>query len=617
MPPHPVRLVATPSDPAPAQTVLPAGGPDGRQGNGSDGVFVIKISSSRSRAPVRVVEDAPDPAPTAPVARLPDPIPVPAAEEVRSPDRSVGAAQPPERSTPARAAEGLAFGSLPSAPAPPQPPAAPTPAFLPPVGVAASPAPTITAPSLVVPAPAAAASTGGNSTITLPISTSAPLADAKPAAPPAATPPEDKEPKRRALPAPFNSPPYPSGEYQGYPLIGVPPDTTRWPLMKLLQGTWYGDLLDSARIRAYGWLNVSANWSTSKKSNTPDSYWIVPNSFQLDQAILRVERQVDSVQTDHIDWGFRSTLLYGIDYRYMTSGGWFSGQLLNNNFLYGVDPTEQYVDVYVPGVAQGMIVRVGRWIACPDIETQFAPDNYMGSHSILFTFDTYTQTGVMATFMLNKQWMVQGAIEAGTDMAPWYRGAIATGMFGVRWVAQDNNDSIYTCLNNINNAKFRYFMEHDQLSGHDNFNYIVSTWQHRFSKEILTKTEAYFMWQIDGVLGGTPSLGPPKSFGGGGGIGPTIPGMSLTYGTVNYTMFQLSPKSFITFRNEVWKDEKGERSGFPSTYTSNSIGLTYNITPILQVRPEVGFYRSWSVPAFDQGTRKNMVMCGVDMTLRF
>jgi hypothetical protein len=41
-----------------------------------------------------------------------------------------------------------------------------------------------------------------------------------------------------------------------------------------------------------------------------------------------------------------------------------------------------------------MIVRVGRWIATPDIETQYAPDNYLVSHSLLFTFDTYTQTGI-------------------------------------------------------------------------------------------------------------------------------------------------------------------------------------------------------------------------------
>ena len=128
------------------------------------------------------------------------------------------------------------------------------------------------------------------------------------------------------------------------------------------------------------------------------------------------------MQTDHIDWGFRSVALFGTDYRYMVAGGWqpASDELLLRNELYGLDLTEQYFELYLPGVAQGMMVRVGRWIACPDIETQYAPDNYMATHSILFTFDTYTQTGVMLSFMLNQQWMVQGALTAGTDMAPWY-----------------------------------------------------------------------------------------------------------------------------------------------------------------------------------------------------
>jgi hypothetical protein len=349
----------------------------------------------------------------------------------------------------------------------------------------------------------------------------------------------------------------------------------------------------------------------------PDSYWIVPNKPVLDQAILRFERLPDTVQTDHIDWGFRSTILYGIDYRYMTAGGWFSDQLLKHNFLYGADPTEQYIDVYIPKVAQGLIVRVGRWIACPDIETQFAPDNYLGTHSILFTFDTYTQTGIMLNLLLNEQWFVQGAIEAGTDMAPWYKGAIPTGMFGVRWVSLDNNDSVYTCLNNINQAKFRHFFDDGQPSGHDNFNYIVSTWQHRFNPYIHTKTEAYFMWQFDAVKGGTPSIGPAKPFGGGGGIGAPIPGASLTYGTVNYTIFQTSRKGYITVRNEYWRDEQGERSGFAGVYTSNTIGYAHYITPDILVRPEIGFYRNWTQNAFDLGTRHNMLLTGFDVTLRF
>ena len=139
---------------------------------------------------------------------------------------------------------------------------------------------------------------------------------------------ESKEPPRRALPAPFASPPFPSAEYQGNPLIGVPPSDTVYPLMKAIYSTPCGEAIKKSRVKAYGWINGSGNLSTCKNSNTPDSYWIVPNRVELDQFIFRVEREVDSVQTDHVDIGFRSTFLYGIDYRYMTAGGWTSYQLL-------------------------------------------------------------------------------------------------------------------------------------------------------------------------------------------------------------------------------------------------------------------------------------------------
>ncbi len=425
------------------------------------------------------------------------------------------------------------------------------------------------------------------------------------------------EPPRRAMPSPWDSPPFPSSEYQGYPLIGIPYSTTEYPLMSAIYGGPYGDAIKASRVKAYGWLNPSGNWSTSANSNMPSAYWLVANQPLLNQAVFRIEREVDTVQTDRIDIGFRSSLLYGTDYRYMTAGGWFSDQLLKYNQLYGFDPTEQYIDVYIPRVMEGLIVRIGRWIACPDIETQFAPDNYLATHSLLFTFDTYTQTGIMATVMINKQWMAQAGIHAGTDMAPWYEGATPTGMLGVRWVSLDNNDSVYLVLNSINNAKFRHFNVDGQPAGHDNFNYLVGTWQHRFNRKIHTKFESYIMWQFDAVVGGTPSIGPVRWFGGGGGIGKPIPGTSWTYGILNYTMFQVSPKDFITVRNEWWRDEEGERSGFASNYTSSTIGLNHQFNPVLTIRPEIGYYRSYDVPAFDNGTRKDMVLGGLDMIFRF
>ena len=430
---------------------------------------------------------------------------------------------------------------------------------------------------------------------------------------------EETPPARRALPAPFDSPPFPSGEYQGYPLIGVPASDSAYPLMKAINGGPCGDTFKNLKINIDGWVNASANWSNARNSNAPTAYWLVPNALELDQLVLRTQRTADTVQTDHVDWGFRSVLLYGQDYRYMVAGGWqpASDELLLRNEQYGLDLTEQYFEVYLPGITQGMMVRVGRWIACPDIETQYAPDNYMASHSLLFTYDTYTQTGVMLSFMLNEQWMVQGAITAGTDMAPWYEGATPTGMFGVRWVSEDNKDSIYTCLNNINSAEFRHFELAEGPAGHDNYNYIVSTWQHAFNEKVHTKTEGYFMWQRDAELGGTPSLGPVMPFGGGGGDGQLLPGMSYTYGVLNYTMFEISKKDFITIRNEWWRDERGMRSGYPGVYTSHALGLTHNFNSVLQIRPEIGYYRNWTEPAFDLGTKQGLWLCGFDMTYHF
>lgn len=421
---------------------------------------------------------------------------------------------------------------------------------------------------------------------------------------------------RRALPAPLKSPPMPTAEWQGFPLVGVPPSDSVYPLMKGIYATPWGDAVKDSRIKLYGWINASGNWSTARDSNTPSSYWVNPNRFVLDQAVVRLERELDTVQTDRIDWGFRITGDFGIDYRYFTAGGWFSDQLLVHNRLYGWDPTEAYVSVYIPGVAQGMILTVGRWIATPDIETQYAPDNYMATHSILFTVDVYTETGIMATVMLNPQWTVQACLHAGADMAPWYAGAIPTGMMGVRWVSMDNNDSIYAVLNAVNNAEFRYFDLRGQPAGHHNYNIFQATWQHKFNEKIHTKTEAYVMWERDATVGGTPSIGPFQ-FNSGGGLGPKIPGFSMNYAVLNYTMFQVTDKDFLTVRNEWAQDEHGTRYGFAGNYTSHSIGWSHNVNSLLQVRPEIGYYRNWNNAAFDNGTKRGMCLYGFDVTYRF
>jgi len=388
-----------------------------------------------------------------------------------------------------------------------------------------------------------------------------------------------------------------------------------WPTTDLLYDALPGAA--DARLRAYGWITTSANLSNARNSNLPSSYLLVPNSAQVEQVVMRLEREPDTVQQKEWDWGFRTTFLYGTNYRWMTAGGWFSDQLLERNELYGFDPTEVYFDLYAPSIGEGTVFRIGRWVACPDIETQFAPDNFMATHSLLFTHDTYTQTGAMATTMLDRQWTVQWGLHAGTDMAPWYEGAVLTGMLGIRWVAEDNNDSVYLVLNAINEGKFQRFEQDGQPAGADNFNYVVGTWQHRLDEDVQTRFESYVLWQDDAVVGGRPSLGPVRDFGGGGGIGADIPGTTFTYGLLNYSLFRIDDRSFWTLRNEWWRDEDGARSGFRGNYTSHGVGLTFNLTPSLQFRPECVYYRNWDRRAFDLGTDRGVGVLGFDVTLRF
>src|SRR5262249_20176739 len=142
-----------------------------------------------------------------------------------------------------------------------------------------------------------------------------------------ASQPAATQPASRSLPSPFESPPFPYSDFLG-PTIGTPDSTPGWPLQKALKNTRFGKVMDDQRIKYYGWVSPSFNWSTSKFSNTPTAYPLDPNRIVLDQVVGVIERPLDTVQTDHIDWGFHVLSLYGIDYRYMLMKGFFSRQLL-------------------------------------------------------------------------------------------------------------------------------------------------------------------------------------------------------------------------------------------------------------------------------------------------
>ena len=285
--------------------------------------------------------------------------------------------------------------------------------------------------------------------------------------------------------------------------------------------------------------------------------------------------------------------------------------VLKHNSLYAFDPVEAYGLFYVPGIAEGLVLKVGRYISPPDIEAQLAPDNYLYTHSLMFSYDPFTFTGVQATVRLNKQWQVEAAIHGGNDQAPWADSSSPSGQFMVRWVSSDNNDSLWAGFNMLGTGHYK--------NGHDNLNMAAATWGHRFNARLHMMTEGYDEWQYDAATGGNAILGPPKDYFQGTGLGATIPGRSAAVGAVNYFQVLLSPRDYLSIRTDYLNDLQGQRTGFETPYSSHTLGWVHYFSSLLYVRPEVRYeqaYRSGISP-YDNGLNRHQMSFSIDTILRF
>ena len=410
---------------------------------------------------------------------------------------------------------------------------------------------------------------------------------------------------RRGLPSPLDSPPFPSADwsYGGSPTIGEA-DGNVYPL----QTAWNGA---TGRTKVYGWVSPSGNLSTSRKSNSPEMDDSYSNRVELDQFVVYVERLPNSVQRDHIDWGFHLTSLFGTDYRETANKGYFGGQLINDNRQYGFDPTLEYVDVYFPHVAQGMNLRVGRYISVPGIEAQLTPNNYMFSHSLLYVVDPFTDTGAIATVRLNNQWTVQGEISASHDVAPWTPDAKPSFTGCVDYTTKSVNNNVYLCANGINNGTYAY----------NNLQMFDGTWYHKFGKTWHMATESYVMYQKDvpsvhGVDGIAP-ITPEKGTNGANCAPGEVRCFAPEWAAVNYINKELGAHDYLSFRSDFLNDKKGQRTGYAGRYSEATLSWNHWVGTTVQIRPEIRFDHAWDSTAYDRGTRRNQFTVASDVVYHF
>ena len=443
--------------------------------------------------------------------------------------------------------------------------------------------------------------------------------------------------RRENWPAtPETVPPMPFTEwpYGGSTALGVTrPASVDSPLMVAIANTGFGQWLSTGNVQIYGWVDAGGNISTSSTpqgGNAPAAYSYRPNTAQLDQAVIYVERLPDTVQSDHIDWGFRLSAIYGENYRYTTAYGLASYQLLNHNNIYGYDLPMLYAEMFIPQIGEGgLMLRAGRFISVPDIEAQLAPNNYMYSHSMTYSFDNYTNTGVLATLGLTQQLFLQAGLTAGTEALPNHLEARIANPFPnaiypaatfkkdpgsqpsytacVRYNSLAGDDNLNVCANGINKGNY----------GYNNLQWYGFTAYHKFNSRWHLSYEAYYLHQNNvpnlnnsdvqniNANGGTPFAAPESA------IKYNAPNEALcananvetctagAYGTVAYLNYSPDALNNISLRPEFFWDKEGQRTGTKTRYANLALGWQHWLSPQIELRPEIAYYRALNGDAFN------------------
>ena len=451
-----------------------------------------------------------------------------------------------------------------------------------------------------------------------------------------AAPVDPKAPpgRRDGWPAtPLSIPPYPFTEwpYGAATSLGVSrPSTNDSPLMVALANTGLGKAMNANNVQLYGWVNAGGNISTSTVKpggNFPAADMYTPNTFELDQAVVYLERVPDTVQNDHVDWGFRVSANYGENDRYTTAFGIASYQLLGHNLTNIYDFPMVYGEVFIPQIGQGLLVRLGRYISIPDIEAQLAPNIYMYSHSMTYAFDNYTNEGLIGTLAVTKNWFVQLGVTIGTDTAAWNMGRTVPNPFpnpvypgntmpkdpgavpsltaAIRWQSDSGYDNFYLTANGINGGQW----------GYNNLQWFGGTYYHKFDEQWHLAFEMYMLSQNNVLNQNNAEAqtiiangGYPFTFANGFNYNApnfaqcTAVVVSCTarvVATVAYLNYKLSPLDNISFRPEFFDDMEGQRTGVKTRYANFGVGWQHWYSPQVEIRPEVVYYHSLDANAFN------------------
>jgi hypothetical protein len=136
---------------------------------------------------------------------------------------------------------------------------------------------------------------------------------------------------------------------------------------------------------------------------------------------------------------------------------------------------------------------------------------------------------------------------------------------------------------------------------------------HKFTDRLWVATEDYYEYEK-----AVPAVGQATIPGANPAICNTgVACWAGSYAMSFYIMYQLSDRDYIGTRNEAYDDTRGQRTGFATWYTENTLGYVHWLSPSVEVRPEIRFDHSYAAAAYDNGTRRNQFTLASDIVIKF
>jgi hypothetical protein len=363
----------------------------------------------------------------------------------------------------------------------------------------------------------------------------------------------------------------------------------RWLLMKTLQGTWAGWLLDGNRMQVYGWVESGYTASSDRASNLPLGWNFLANNYLLQQNWVRFDRAVVTSGTAEPTFGCRSDwMVPGSDYRFTLARGIFDAQLTaadGQPQRYGFDPLQFYAEGYFPTIGRGLDVKVGRFFALFGVESNAAVDNALWSHSYTFIYDPFTHTGLVATLKLSDAWTVQSGAVTGSDMFVGPE-ANLTYIGSVKWAPPGGRDSVLFSV----------------ILGEGRFNDVRNFHNPEIFDLVYTHTfNTRLSYNLDCLYGFTTNV-------------PDM-GFANWFGVNNYLTYTLTPRLNVNSRLEFFDDIQGQRTGSRGLYTALTLGLNFRLRADIVLRPEVRYdYNDRTRPFEDH---HGLFTAGTDLILRW